>query len=328
MAIIADRLKAGDEVRVVAPSRSLSQPFITPIIPLAEQRLSELGFKLTYGKHAKETDEFGSTTVEHRVEDLHDAFSDKNVKLVITAIGGFNTNQMLKYLDYNLIKGNPKAFCGYSDITALQNAIFARTGLVTYSGPHFFSFGAQEDYQYQYTLDYFRRCLFSSERFSISPSEHIMEWASRASKTISYENEGNWVLRPGNAEGTIVGANLCTFNLLQGTEFMPSLDGSVLFVEDDDATNPVTLDRDLQSLLHQPGADGIKGLVVGRFQKESEMTMALLKRIAESKKELEGLPIVANVDFGHTYPMITYPIGGRCGLATRGKKAEISILEH
>jgi muramoyltetrapeptide carboxypeptidase len=78
---------------------------------------------------------------------------------------------------------------------------------------------------------------------------------------------GWWVLQEGEAAGTIVGGNLCTLNLLQGAPFMPPLDGSVVFVEDDDQVKPWDFDRDLVSLLQQPTFAGVAGVVIGRFQK-------------------------------------------------------------
>ncbi len=108
---------------------------------IANKRFEDLDLKLTFGKHINEKNEFTSLSIESRIEDLHDAFQDKNVKAIFTAIGGANSNQLLKYIDWELIKNNPKIFCGFSDITALNNAIYIKTGLVTYSGPHYSTFG-------------------------------------------------------------------------------------------------------------------------------------------------------------------------------------------
>jgi muramoyltetrapeptide carboxypeptidase len=93
--------------------------------------------------------------------------------MIQTVIGGFNSGELLPYLDYDLIRRNPKIVVGYSDITALSNAIYSQTGLVTYSGPHFFDFGEMQGFDY--TLEYFRKCLFSSDPFDIWPSER---WSS------------------------------------------------------------------------------------------------------------------------------------------------------
>ncbi len=122
--IVPNKLKKGDEIRVVAPSRSMNL-LNDETIEVATKRLEDLGFKVTFGKNVnKEFDSnFMCASIEDRVNDLHDAFSDKNVKAILTVIGGFNINQILDYLDYDLIKNNPKIICGFSDITALLNAI-------------------------------------------------------------------------------------------------------------------------------------------------------------------------------------------------------------
>src|SRR3990167_7044110 len=165
--IYSAKLKAGDEVRIIAPARSFSM-IEEDLKTIANQRFAEMGLKLSFGKHVNESDDFTSSSIVSRVEDLHAAFGDKNVKAVITVIGGFNSNQLLRYINWDLIKNNPKIFCGFSDITALNNAIFAKTGLVTYSGPHYSSFG-QELY-FDYTLEYFKKCLLSDEPIEIKSS--------------------------------------------------------------------------------------------------------------------------------------------------------------
>ena len=244
----------------------------------------------------------------------------------MTVIGGFNSNQLLQYIDYKLIKKNPKILCGYSDITALQHAIYKKTGLVTYSGPHYFTFGRPPFYDY--TVDYFKKCLFETKPFDIVPSQLVSEHSSKDSTEIEYQNSGFWIFQKGEAVGKIIGANLCTLNLLQGTEFMPDIKDCILFVEDDHTSDKVAFDRDLQSLMQLPGAKSIKGLVIGRFQKESDISMGTLEKIVRSKKELQKVPIIANVDFGHTYPMITFPIGGKARIKVGKDSAELKIIEH
>lgn len=325
--IIPPKLQAGDEVRVVAPSRSLSM-IGEEVQTIAKKRFSDLGLQLSFGEHVCESDEFVSSSIASRVEDLHDAFADKKVKAVISVIGGFNSNQLLRFINWEIIKHNPKIFCGYSDITALCNSIFERTGLVTYYGPHYSSFG-QKNY-FDYTLEHFRKCFMNDASFTVEPSEQWSDdawYADQADRHLS-NNDGYLVLHEGEARGTIIGGNLCTFNLLQGTEYMPSLDGSVLFLEDDYESVPHTFDRDLQSLIHQPGFSGVKGLVIGRFQKSSNMTNALLSQIIESKKELKNLPVIAGTDFGHSDPKITFPIGGTVKISSVKDHSIIEILAH
>ena len=145
--MIADKLKPGDEIRVIAPSRNLTEVWNVAHHHAVNFWQKE-GFQLTFSKHSSETNQFHSSSISSRVEDLHEAFSDPNVKMVITCLGGFNANQLLRHLDYELIANNPKILCGYSDITALLNAIYAKTGLVTYhvNTGEIFSFIFSEEY--------------------------------------------------------------------------------------------------------------------------------------------------------------------------------------
>ena len=227
-----------------------------------------------------------------------------------------------------MIRNNPKILCGYSDITALNNSFFAKTGLVTYSGPHYSTFG--QKLYLDYTVDYFKKCLMNSESFEVLPSKEWSddEWWRDQDGRHLLKNDGFWILNGGNAEGTLLGGNLCTFNLLQGTEYMPDLADSVLFIEDDSESQPHHFDRDLQSIIHQPGFDGVRGIVFGRFQKESNMTVDLLRQIVMSKKQLTNIPVIANADFGHSDPKITFPVGGLASLSVNGKEAKLTIVEH
>ncbi len=325
--IFPEKLKKGDEVRIIAPSRSLSI-ISQESRKIADDRFEELGLKLSFGKHVEEIDDFVSTSIESRIEDLHEAFKDKNVKAILTVIGGFNSNQLLQYIDWESIKSNPKILCGYSDITALNNAIYAKTGLVTYSGPHYSSFG--QKLYLDYTLEYFKKCFFSEDPFDIKPSESWSDdaWYKDQDDRKLIPNNGWVVIHEGKAEGTILGANLCTFNLLQSIEYFPDLTDSVLFLEDDEESAPHDFDRDLQSLIHLPNFSEVKGLVIGRFQNASEMTKEKLAQIIKTKKGLDKLPVVANVDFGHTDPKITFPIGGEVELQIKKSSSTIRITRH
>ena len=324
--MIPQKLKAGDTVQVIAPACSLG------IISqenrkIANQRFAEMGLKVIFGKHVEEIDLFASSSIESRVEDLYEAFCNPEVKAVFAVIGGFNSNQILKYIDWNVIKNNPKIFCGFSDITALNNAIFAKTGLVNYSGPVYATFG--EKLGFDYTWEYFKKCIFSNEPFEIKPS---LKWSDDKyyldqEKRNFIQNEGYLTINEGEAEGTILGANLCTFNLLQGTEFFPDLKNSLLFLEDDETSKAVDFDRNLQSLIHLTEFSGVRGLVLGRFQKATEMTNEKLIKIIKTKKELDDLPVFANVDFGHTQSMITFPIGGTAKMSAKEGKIELKILK-
>ncbi|PYZ99233.1 LD-carboxypeptidase [Alteribacter lacisalsi] len=322
------KLQTGDQIRVVSPARSLGI-ISESTRRIAIERLEALGLHVTFGRHAEEENRFHSSAVESRLTDLHEAFEDPDVKGILTTIGGHNSNQLLRDLDYELIRKNPKVLCGYSDITALSNAVLVKTGLVTYSGPHFSTFGMKKGIDY--TTAYFKRCLMKSEPFTVSPSHEWSDdsWYLDQENRAFIKNEGFLTISQGKSEGKIVGGNLCTLNLLQGTEFMPELNGAVLFLEDDYLVDANTFDRDLQSLLHLPEAAGIRGIAIGRFQKASEMTPVDIAAIIGSKPELDDLPVIYNVDFGHTTPHLTFPIGGTARLAAGAEdRVTLEIVEH
>src|SRR5919107_5228687 len=322
--MIPAKLQSGDEVRVVSPAVSLG------FIPeeqkqTAGERLEALGLRLSYSKNAEVTDRFDSSPVEMRVSDLHEAFADPGVKAMLTTLGGYNSNGLLAYLDYDLIRANPKILCGFSDITALATAIYARTGLLTYSGPHFSTFGMKHGIDY--TVEYFERCLMREEPFEILPADHWSDdpWYEDQENRDFVPNPGYEVMYEGEAEGKLLGGNLGTLCLLFGTPYMPDLEGSILLLEDDEEVDAVHFDRELQSLIHQPGFEGVRGIVFGKFQRASNMDQGTLTAIVESKPELDGLPVVASASFGHTTPQFTFPIGGYGRLHAGDGIARLSI---
>ncbi|WP_449601277.1 S66 family peptidase [Paenibacillus sp. Marseille-Q9583] len=321
-----NKLKPGDELRIISPARSLSL-IAAEQRKIAKEQLQKLGFRISFSVNSFEKDDFVSSSIDSRIEDLHEAFLDPNVKGILTTIGGFNSNQLLRYIDYSIIAEHPKRLCGYSDITALSNAIYAKTGLFTYSGPHFSSFAMLHDNEY--TTEYFRKLMMDNKEIMVRPSKHWSddEWYLDQENRVFIRNEGPFIINDGEAKGTIIGGNLCTLNLLQGTEYMPSLKNSILFLEDDYESSPATFDRDLQSLIHQPDFQHVKGLVIGRFQQGSRMTKELLIKIITSKEELSDIPVIADVDFGHTSPMITFPVGGQASLRAYGVRVELRISE-
>ena len=326
--MIPAKLKKGDEVRVIAPSRSMVI-LGEDCKKIATERLEALGLKVTFGKYVMEADsDYLCTSVEHRVEDLNEAFKDKNVKAILTVIGGFNSNQILDYIDYEAIKENPKIFCGFSDITALSNSIYAKTGLVTYSGPHYSSFGMLKGFEY--TLEYFKKMFFEDKEIEIKSSKEWSDdaWFIDQENREFIKNDGMFVINEGEAEGEIVGGNLCTLNLLQGTEYMPNIENKILFLEDDDMAGKIYLmefDRNLQSLIHMPEFKTVKALVLGRSQKATDMTKEKWIKLIKNKPELANIPVIAGVDFGHSTPIITFPIGGNARLKAKDNNIELYI---
>lgn len=326
--LIPPKLKIGDNLRIISPSKSLS------VVPdnfrkNAYNILTDLGLNISYSKNAFEIDSFESSSIASRISDINDAFLDKSIKGILTSCGGFNTNQLLKYIDFDLIKKNKKILCGFSDISVLLNAIYTKTGMITYYGPNFAVFGLKE--KDNYTIDYFKKCVFENKPIDVKPSDYYYEesWYKKYYKKELYKNNGPIVINPGNMNGTIIGGNVGTFYLLNGTEYMPKFNNKILFLEDDQEGTDLSynFDRHLVSLTQQKGFDKIKGIVIGRFENDSKITIDRLKQIIKTKEELKNIPIIANVDFGHTNPCFTFPIGGRCRI-TNDNDLKIKIIDH
>lgn len=327
--MIPSKLRAGDEVRVIAPSRSMVI-LKEDCINLATKRLESLGLKVTFGKYVNEYDEdYLSADSKHRAEDLNEAFKDKNVKAILTVIGGFNSNQIFQYIDFEAIKENPKIFCGFSDITALSNAIYAKTGLVTYSGPHYSSFGMLKGFE-EYEMKYFEKMFFEVDEIEIESSKEWSDdlWFLDQENREFISNDGMFVINEGEASGDIVGGNLCTLNLLQGTEYMPNIENKILFLEDDNMAGKIFLmefDRNLQSLIQIPEFKTVRGIVLGRAEKECIMTKEKWIKLIKNKPELANIPVIAGADFGHTTPIFTFPVGGYAKLSAKENNIKLTI---
>ena len=328
-AIYPRPLRRGDHVRVIAPSRALS--VITGIdtgdylAKVTTETLGQWGLRVSFGRHVEEIDYGHVSPVDLRVTDLHEAFADPSVDGILTVIGGDHSNEMLPLLDYELIRNNPKVFCGYSDITALHNAINAKTGLVTFSGPHWSTFGMR-DYN-ETTCQSFSEAVLGDGEIVWQASDWFTDdqWYLDQDERSPEPNDGWWIIQPGRAEGRTVGSNLSTFCLLNGTEYQPDLDGTVLFVE-------ATIDHDLGSfrrllvsIFQQPAAADIRAVIIGRFQKGSGVDREALENAIASLSPLQGIPVIANVDFGHTNPMLTFPVGGTVRVLAEGNEASIAL---
>mgnify|MGYP001032422403 CR=1 FL=1 len=320
--IVPEKLVAGDEVRIVAPARGLKLIGQDSRVQ-ALKIFAEMGLKVTFGKNTTDEnfDMMGSSSIEKRIADIHEAFADPKVKAVFTVIGGSNSNQLLPYLDYELIRNNPKIFCGFSDITALLNAIYAQTGLVTFSGPHFSSLGMIKGCEY--TIENLKKMIIGEGKNEIKPSPEWSDdlWFLDQEKRSFIKNEGWWVIRSGSAEGKIIGGNLGTFDLLLGTPYRPAFEAdTILFIEDcfTSGGDAGAFERNLQALMYQEDFKNVRALVIGRFQKASEVSREKLEFILD-KPQLKNLPIIANVDFGHTTPLLTLPIGGSARITPRNE---------
>jgi len=319
-----EKIKQGDNLRVIAPSNSLA---IIGNREVANERFKDVGVSVSYSKNSEKQDEFISSSIKERIEDIHNAFKDKDIQIILSAIGGYNSNELLPYIDWNLIKENPKIFGGFSDITILLNAIYAKTGLITYHAPHYSSFTEKQGFDY--TWEYFKKCLFFEEEFEIHNSETWSNdvWWMDQEKRNFLKNKGRYTINHGEAEGTILGGHLGTFALLFGTDYLPSLKNSILFLESDSESNENEIFRLLESLTQQKYFEEVKGILFGRFEKDTVSKEKLIKFINKNEK-LKKIPIIADLDFGHTEPFFTFPIGGKAKMIASKDSSKIIIKEH
>ena len=306
------KLKKGDHIRVVSPSSSIQSIGGFEANLVAKETLEELGFDLSFSSNYFEHDLFDSASIASRVEDLHEAFADESVDAILATIGGYNSNELLPYLNYDLIAQNPKIFCGYSDTTALLNAIYAKTSMQTYMGPSYSSFKMKAGQAYQ-TAAWLRAV--TQDSYELTPSS---EWSSDAwylpdAPRTFYPTEWR-VYNAGKASGIAIGGNISTLNLLTGTEFAPKPDKYILFLEEAEDDDYLIIARHLTALLQ--AYPNPQAVVFGRFPKETKMTEEILLAILDKHPILQTIPVLYDVDFAHTQPLFTITIGGQVTLDT------------
>ena len=184
--MIPEKLKIGDTIGVCAPSNPIINENIEEM-QKAKEIIEKLGFKVKFSKNLFSNTTGYSATAKEKAEDINEMFADKEVKMIWCAKGGENSNSTFEYLDYELIKRNPKIICGYSDITSITNIITEKTGLVTFSGTNFKTIATDEtDYSLKEVL---KRFVDGSLEFGET-------------------NYGYKTIRNGEAEGELVGGNL------------------------------------------------------------------------------------------------------------------------
>ncbi|HEM6372022.1 TPA: LD-carboxypeptidase [Streptococcus suis] len=304
------KLKKGDHIRVVSPSSSIERIGGFEANLAAKEKLEELGFKLSFSEHYFENDMFDSAPIASRVADLEAAFADESVDAILTTIGGFNSNELLPYLDFDLIARHPKIFCGYSDTTALLNAIYAKTGMPTYMGPAYSSFKMVQAQQYQ-TEAWLKAVTQDSYDLIPSPEWSSDAWYLPDAPRTFYPTEWK-VYNPGQASGIAIGGNISTLNLLTGTEFEPRPDNYILFLEEAEDDDYLIIARHLTALLQ--AYPNPQAVVFGRFPKETKMTKEILLAILDKHPILKTIPVLYDLDFAHTQPLFTITIGGQLEL--------------
>ncbi len=308
------KLEVGNSIGIIAPAAS-GAIFPKWELDTAKKKLETLGLRVIYGKNVFKKHALLSDGIQEKVDDLHAMFASKEVAGIMAITGGYSSNQLLPHLDFELIRKNPKFFIGYSDITALQNAMFQKTGLVTFSGPCFANF-AQSMPPFAFEEESFKTMAFGKNfNVDVKPSETWADdewWKDPGQARRLKKNRGWNYLQHGRTKGIIVGGNLSTFLLLLGTPYAPSIKDKILFIEEDPEMNRGMIERMFAQLGEQKDIQKIKGLVIGRFSSKTGFKDEEVKRMIDAMELPVNIPIMANLDFGHTNPIMTFPIGGTC----------------
>ncbi len=296
------RLKPGDVIGIISPA---SSPDDLTKINSGVQYLEKLGYRVEIGKNVGSNNGYLAGSDDQRLTDLHDMFKNKNISAVFSIRGGYGSGRLLDKIDYRLIRNNPKIFVGYSDINALQSAIFTKTGLITFAGPM-----VAVDFHDEvstFTEEVFWKTITSNKKIG---------------KLQNPRREKFYLLNKGRASGRILGGNLTIFNSLLGTEYLPNLKGAILLLEDINEA-PYRIDRMLNQLRLAKIFKQIGGIILGHFvdcveQDPTKKSFTLNEIIIEYFQNIK-LPVLYNIKHGHVKDNITIPYGLKCVLnATRG----------
>jgi len=287
--IFPPKLRKGDTIGIISPA----SPMIRERLDKGIAYLRGKGFSVLLGKHVYDQHGYLAGTDEERLEDLHDMFQNPDVKAIISSRGGYGTPRLLPFLDYELIRENPKILVGYSDLTSLQLAIYSQTGLVTYSGPMAaVEMGKGMD---PFTEENFWPHLLSGESYSEYP-------------TVS--DSPLTRLHPGKATGTLLGGCLSMINPIIGTPYQPDFRKSILILEDV-GEEPYRLDRYLSQFRSARIFQQVAGIIFSQFvdcEPGDNPSLTIDEIIKDYTHDL-NVPIVKNFLYGHVDRKFTIPIG-------------------
>ena len=273
------RLRPGDLIGIISPAGPVDESELKPDLELLESS----GFRIHIAPHVYDRQGYLAGDDEARLSDLHGMFQDRKTKAIFCARGGYGTLRLLDKIDYDLIRENPKIIVGYSDITALLMAINKKTGLITFHGPMVRGLSALHDNSRESLF----RLISSNQPVSFSPMA------------------GNPLI-VGRATGPLIGGNLSLICHLIGTPFLPSLEGSLLFIED--KGEPLyRIDRMLTHLALAGQLKGIAGLIGGEFIKCGDPS-AVDDLLNTAASELE-IPLITGFPIGHGLKNTALPLG-------------------
>ena len=301
--IKAAKLNKNDLIGVISPS---SLPSDLSRINKGIEYLEKNGFRVKIGKNVGKFRGYLAGTDEERLEDIHDMFSDKEVKAIFAIRGGYGSGRLLEKINYNLIKKNPKIFVGYSDITALQMAIYSQTGLITFAGPMVaVDFGTEQINP------------FAEENFW-----NMLTSNKKVGKILNPNNEKLFILNKGRGEGKLIGGNLAVLVSLLGSKYIPFFKDSILFIEEI-GESPYRVDRMLNQLKLSGILKSINGILLGRFvdcyETDTEKRSLTLNEVIADYFSDMKVPVMYNFIHGHVDNTLTVPIGAKSKInASRG----------
>jgi len=293
-------LKPGDTIGIIAPASYVEKQ---ADIDEARTTIEALGFKTVFGTHVSERFGYLAGSDLARAEDVNAMFRRKDVQGIIALRGGWGCLRMIPYLDYAMIRRHPKVLMGYSDITTMLNAIYYRTGLVTFHGP--VAISTYNDY----TNEYLKRAVFTPK--PIGRVEQPPQGADNKDDTAIVS------LGKGRGSGPLVGGNLSLIVTMLGTPYEIDLRGKVLFLEEV-GEEPYRVDRMLTHLWMTGRLKKLAGLVIGKFtncvpKKENpEYTSSFTVEELFRERILPlGIPAISGAMIGHIKNKLTMPIGVR-----------------
>lgn len=278
----------GDTIGIIAPSRPIYD--IKKQINAGTKALTDLGYKVVFGKNTKKHSYYSAGSPKERADDLNKMFLNPKIGMILCATGGISSNQIIPYINFDAISKNPKPFVGYSDNTTLLLAVYQQTGLVTFHGPNLRELAGLTKKALDTLFD-----LVSSSKRNVPLSE------------------GFEVIQDGVAEGKLIGGNLYLMSELLGTPYFPNLDNAILFWEDT-GVSPAMLHQELMRLKLAEALDNISAVVIGHLADCNDKKHKNDDRpISEIVVEVVGnakIPIIKVESFGHNVSnFFTYPIG-------------------
>ncbi|MBW7889253.1 MAG: LD-carboxypeptidase [Bacteroidetes bacterium] len=306
-------LKPGDTVGLVAPASAIAEREQAAI---AKEVLESFGFKVVLGKNVLGHYGYLAGSDEERAADINTMFRRDDVDGVFPWQGGWGSMRLLPYLDFEVIRKNPKVFIGFSDITTLLLAFYKFAGLVVFHGPNVASsFNS-------YTFDYYIRSFTKKEPLGMLQQPPLPD-----GETVDKENR-IITIRGGKAAGALVGGNLSLLVTTLGTPFEINYKNKILFLEDVHE-EPYRIDRMLTHLELSGTLSSAAGIVIGKCRdcepKDAGYSGSLtLEELFKTKFEKLGVPVISGVSFGHIKNHITLPIGVQATLDADAKTLTIN----